>query len=132
MGSFGRSLFRWVRRLRYPVSLPEEIGRDLGIQVLHSDLNFQECLDTLANQKHFPRNFYRYMPRESAEACFASVLRREKFKNSSLFSYYIHGWLAFELTFDEKHRLRRMYVRHRRLIRTGDRGLEILLSGKKI
>ena len=56
------------------------------------------------------------MPREEAEAAFQSAQRKERFGRNSLFSYYFQeGWLEFKLYFDEKARLRRIYLQHKDL-----------------
>lgn len=66
------------------------------------------------------------MPRNLAEEAFSTARRMDRFKQCSLFSYYFdEGWLEFELRFDADARLRRVYVRHRRLPQ--DEGVELSL-----
>lgn len=119
-------LFHLMVRLRYPVSLPEDIATDLGINTSNF-LTFEEFVSQLTSKEHRPRRLTRFMPRDTAEAAFTSAQRKECFGRSSLFSYYFHeGWLEFKLHFDEKARLRRIYIQHRRL--ASELGIEIPLD----
>lgn len=105
-----QGLTRLLSRFRYPVSLPEDIARDLGMH-LPNTLNFQEFLKLLASPHHRPAKLRRYMPRFLAESAFESALKKETFRSCSLFSYYFNkGWLVFALYFDEDARLRRIYL----------------------
>ena len=118
--------YHFMLRLRYPVSLPEDIATDLGINASNF-LTFQELVYQLTNQKCRPKRLIRFMPREEAEAVFRSALRKEKFKRNSLFSYYFHeGWLEFILQFDEQSRLRRIYLQHKEI--QSETGIELLLN----
>ena len=122
--------FDWFRRLfvrfRYPVTLPEEIASDLGVSV-SNHLSFQEFVLQLAQCSHPPQHLRRFMPRELAEAAFQKAQRKDKFGRSSIFSYYFEeGWLEFNLLFDEKSRLRRVYLQHRQLAH--EQGVEIKLT----
>jgi len=118
--------FHCLVRLRYPVSLPEEIATDLGISVSNF-LTFDEFVCQLTSHSCRPRRLLRFMPREEAEAAFQSAQRKERFCRSSLFSYYFHeGWLEFSLYFDEHARLRRIYIQHKDLAR--EQGIEIPLD----
>ena len=99
-------------RFRYPVSMPEDIA-DLGLKISNS-LTFQEFIGFLTNPHHSPTKLIRFMPREQAEDMFRLALRKEKFKQNSLFSYHFKGgWVEFFLHFDEQSRLRRLYIRHK-------------------
>ncbi len=104
------SLNRLLSRFRYPVSLPEDVAHDLGMD-LPNTLNFQEFLTTLSSAHQRPAKLRKYMGRTLAESTFESALKKETFKSCSLFSYYFNkGWLVFALYFDEKSRLRRVYL----------------------
>lgn len=108
-----KKMSRFIQRLKNPVSLPEDIGKDLGIQLLYNELSFQECIDKLVSKELSSKYLIRFMPREEAEMLFKSAVRKETFKDTSLFSYYIYnGWLAFKLIFDDQNRLRRVYLQH--------------------
>lgn len=120
------TLFHFLLRFRYPVTLPEEIATDLGI-TLSNFLTFEEFVTKLTCRSCQPKHLQRFMPREAAEAAFQSAQRKERFGRSSLFSYYFHeGWLEFSLTFDEQSRLRRIYVQHKKLSK--EQGIEIQLA----
>lgn len=117
-----RSLFV---RFRYPVTLPEEIASDLGLTI-SNQLSFKEFVIQLTHCSNPPQHLKRFMPREAAEAAFQCAQRKDKFGRNSLFSYYFNeGWLEFNLQFDEKSRLRRVYLQHRQLAH--EQGVEIKL-----
>lgn len=102
-------------RFRYPVSLPEDVAADLGINMTNS-LSFREFIHRLTDPVHRPTKLTRFMPREEAEDIFRSALRKERFQQNSLFSYHFKGgWMEFILQFDEQARLRRLYIRHKYL-----------------
>lgn len=102
-------------RLRYPVSMPEEVASDLGLSISNS-LNFTQLIDYLTDPHHSPTKLARFMPRDQAEKIFKSALRKERFQQNSLFSYYFNGsWMEFILQFDEEARLRRLYICHKNL-----------------
>ena len=104
----------WVR-FRYPVSLPEDVADALGIE-MHNSMRFKELLHELTNMHHPCSRLNKFMSRELAERCFLHALRKERFPQSSLFSFYFNeGWLEFELQFDPESRLRRLYVHHKLL-----------------
>ena len=99
-------------RFRYPVSLPEEIARALGINICNK-LCFDKVLNLLTSDCK-PTTVRRFMPRTLAESAFQGALRKEHFPQSSLFSFYFPaGWVEFDLRFDEHSRLRRVYVHHK-------------------
>ncbi len=101
---------RLICRFRYPVSLPEDVARDLGMY-LPNTLRFQSFLKSLSIPRYRPTNVRKFMFREAAEAAFGSALKKESFKSCSLFSYYFNkGWLVFALYFDDAGRLRRLYL----------------------
>lgn len=102
-------------RLRYPVSMPEDISSALGIQVGNS-IRFKQLLEQLTAPTLKICNFTKFMPREEAERFFKEALRKDRFKQSSLYSFYFtEGWLEFELFFDDDSKLRRLYFHHRQL-----------------
>ena len=102
-------------RLRYPVSTPEDVATDLGLNISNM-LTFQEFMNCLTGPHCRPTKLTRFMPRHEAEDIFRLALRKEKFQQNSLFSYYFKGgWMEFALQFDEKSRLRRLYIRHKNL-----------------
>jgi hypothetical protein len=104
------SLIRLINRFRYPVSLPEEIMRDLGL-FLPLSLDFEHFLEHLLSPPHPPTKLRKQMPRHRAEAVFESAFKKEKFLSCSLFSYYFNqGWLVFTLYFDANDHLRRIYL----------------------
>lgn len=119
-------LLRVCLRVRYPVSLPEDIATDLGFNTSNF-LTFEEFVSQLVNLSDRPQHLARFMPRADAEAAFQSAQRKECFGRHSLFSYYFHeGWLEFNLYFDEQARLRRIYLQHKHLPQ--DHGVEIRLK----
>jgi hypothetical protein len=102
-------------RFRYPISTPEDVATDLGLN-LSNFLTFQEFISHLTNPHHRPTKLSRFMPRDQAEKNFRLALRKEKFQSNSLFSYHFNGgWMEFMLHFDENARLRRLYIRHKDL-----------------
>lgn len=102
------NLSRFISRFRYPVSLPEDVAKDIGISI-SNNLNFNEFLDFLSSFNCRPTKLRKYMPREEAEAAFNSALKKENFNSNTLFSYYFnHGWLVFALYYDCEGRLRRL------------------------
>lgn len=106
---------RLLIRFRYPVSMPEEVASDLGLTISNS-LTFKEFINCLTNPCLRPAKLSRFMPREEAEGIFQTALRKERFKQNSLFSYYFNGgWMEFMLLFDEQSRLRRLYIQHKDL-----------------
>lgn len=119
-------MFQFFLRFRYPVSLPEDIAADLGINVSNF-LTFDEFVSQLTNLPTSPCRLTRFMPRAEAEAAFKSAQRKERFGRNSLYSYYFHeGWLEFSLYFDEQSRLRRIYLQHKHL--ACEQGIEISLN----
>ena len=119
---------QFICRFKHPVSLPEEMGKDLGVRCLDHELSFHSCIQSLTSPTHCPRNLKRFMKRSEAEMQFGSALKKEHFKNNSLFSYYLfRGWFSFDLVFDEQDQLRRLYIQHRRLEERGESRLEIPL-----
>ncbi len=124
-----KHIHKFFQRMKHPISLPEDIGKDLGIQVLYNELSFEECIDRLASScasKHLKR----FQPREEVEPLFKTAVRKEIFKETSLFSYYLYdGWLAFKLIFDDQNRLRRVYIQHKELDHALDgQGLEMCIK----
>lgn len=106
---------RLLLRFRYPVSMPEDVAKDLGLEISNF-LTFNEFIRHLTNPLQTPKKLSRFMPREQAEGIFHAALKKEKFNHNSLFSYHFNGsWMEFMLSFDEQSRLRRIYVRHKDL-----------------
>lgn len=113
--SFFKSFLHLFVRYNYPVSLPEDVAADLGLNVSNS-LSFNDFIKHLISPHHAPSNLTRFMSREQAEDTFRSALRKERFQQHSLISYHFNGnWMQFVLHFDEKSRLRRLYLRHKDL-----------------
>lgn len=108
-------VFEMLVRLRYPVSLPQDIACCLGVE-MQNTVRFKDLLAQLTDPTLKLDTLTKYMPRSHAERSFSSALRKERFKQSSLYSFYFNeGWLEFELHFDEESRLRRIYIHHRLL-----------------
>lgn len=102
-------------RFRYPVSRPEDVAMDLGLNISNS-LSFLEFINCLTDPSYRPTKLMRFMPRHQAEDIFRCALRKERFPQNSLFSYHFKGgWMEFMLQFDEQSRLRRLYIRHKTL-----------------
>lgn len=117
---------RFFLRFRYPVTLPEDIADALGIEVSNF-VTFEEFIHRLIEPECCPTKLKKFMPREQAEALFATAQRKEKFRQSTLFSFYFsEGWVEFILEFDAQSRLRRMYLQHRMI--QEERGVEIPLA----
>lgn len=117
---------RFLLRFRYPVTLPEDIAKDLGIDVPNS-IKFEELIRKLTSPECCPGNFKKYMRRADAEKAFNGAQRKERFMQISLFSYYFNeGWVEFKLEFDNESLLRRMYIQHK--IIQNERGFELHLS----
>ena len=127
-----KGITRLFERLRNPISLPEDIGKDLGIQILYNGLKFEDCIEKLTLCDCKSKYLTRLMPREEAELLFKSAVRKETFRDTSLFSYYIYnGWLAFKLIFDDQNRLRRVYLQHCSIkCAECDEGVEMKISEK--
>jgi hypothetical protein len=120
------SLYRFIVRFRYPVSLPEDVAKALGVEISNF-LTFDEFVTHLTSPSCRPTSLRKYMKRESAEEAFQSAQRKEQFRENTIFSYYFNeGWLEFVLLFDEQSRLRRIYLQHIRI--HNDRGIEIPLD----
>ncbi len=110
-----KPLLQLFVRFRYPVSMPEDVAADLGINITNS-LNFQEFMSCLIDPRYRPTKLTRFMPRDQAEDIFRLARRKERFPQNSLISYYFKGgWMEFVLQFDEQSRLRRLYIRHKDL-----------------
>lgn len=113
LGRMFRPLLLLYWRLRHPVSLPEDIAADLGI-TLSNFLTDDEIVDEMTSSQCCPTRLKRLMSRTRAEAAFHSACRCEKFTHHTLYSYYFRGgWVEIFLKFDDKERLRRLYVNHR-------------------
>lgn len=108
-------LQRAIIRFRYPMSMPEDVAKDLGLNISNY-LTFREFTKFLTSPHIRPSKLTRFMPRDQAEGMFRTALRKEKFNQNSLFSYYFNGgWMEFMLQFDEQSRLRRIYIQHKDL-----------------
>ncbi|MFT4553817.1 MAG: hypothetical protein ACI9S8_002459 [Chlamydiales bacterium] len=126
MNEILRSVLKLFLRLRYPVSLPEDVIDALGIEASHS-IDFQEFMEVLSNPRCNPKNLSRFMPRRKAEALFTAAVKKERFRHESLYSYYFSdSWVEFVLHFDNDSRLRRLYIHHKDLCE--EQGVELLLQ----
>ncbi len=100
-------------RLRYPVSLPEDVAASLGI-CIDNRIAFGPFLTTCKDCQ--PTRLAKFMPRMEAERAFHAALRKEKFSSNSLYSFYFNeGWLEFDLQFDAHGLLRRVYLHHKQI-----------------
>lgn len=100
---------RLLARFHYPVSLPEDIAKDLGVHLANS-LSFDEFLLFLSSPHMRPAKLRKYISRRRAEGAFQSYSRREVFPSCTLYSYYFNrGWVVIALHFDEEEKLRRVY-----------------------
>ena len=105
---FFKKFHRLVARFRYPVSLPEDITTDLGCS-LPKISNFFAFIESLSNL--CPKKLYKFMSKREAESSFCCALKKETFQSTTFFSYFFNqGWIVIALHFDEKERLRRVYV----------------------
>lgn len=115
-----------LMRLRYPISLPEDVATALGVYISNF-LTYQEFVTYLSSPSCRPTTLVKYMPREEAEKAFKTALRKEKFCRNSSFSYYFNeGWLEFTLQFDDHSRLRRVYLNYKDV--ADDQGIEIRIA----
>lgn len=106
-------LYRLFLRFRYPVSLPEDVAEALGIPCSNS-LSFEQFIQQLCSPQCRPTRLKKFMTREEVELAFVHALRKEHFNQNSLYSYYFNeGWMEFVLYFDDKSRLRRVYLQHK-------------------
>ena len=120
-------IFRFFSRFLYPVSLPEDVAAALGFTVSNL-IPFEDFLGILTSPCYQVNSLYRLMPRSEAEHLFSKALRKECFHQRSIYAYYFRqGWIEFILQFDEKNRLRRMYMQHRDI--PHDQGWEMCLTG---
>lgn len=120
-------LHRILLRLRYPVSMPQDIADDLGLPEKDYK-SFEEFVRQLTNPECRPTKLRKFMSRDAAESSFHHALRKERFANNTLFSFYFNneGWIEFDLLFDDNARLRRLYLQHKQI--TQDEGIEIPLE----
>lgn len=117
---------RFLLRFRYPITLPEEVAKALGID-LPNFLTFDELVERLSCPNCRPTTLARFMHRQQAEEFFQHAHCHEHFKQSSLFSFYFtEGCLEFVLQYDDQSLLRRMYIQHPRFKQ--ERGIEIRLT----
>lgn len=122
---FFESIRRIFVRFRYPVSLPEDIAEALGIP-LPNTLSFRDFVAQITHPASLPTKLSKFMPRDLAESAFCKAVRKERFCEKTLISYYFNeGWLEFMLQFDKQSRLRRIYIHHREIKK--DQGVEIPL-----
>lgn len=120
---------RLFLRFRYPVTLPEDIAKALGIHVSNY-VTFDEFFGTLTSPECCPTKIKKFMPRQEVEQAFTNAQRKEHFRQMSLFSYYFsEGWVEFKLEFDSNSLLRRMYIQHRMI--QDERGIELHLTSAK-
>lgn len=124
-----REISNFFHRIKYPVSLPEEVLSDLGFPASSKHLIFMDLLRSFTRPNFSPSKLKKFMSRDEAEKIFYHAKRRENFRYNTLFSYYFNqnGWLAFDLVFDDKSRLRRLYVKHQNLVSNEEEGVELPL-----
>ncbi len=104
---------RLITRLRYPVSLPEDVAQALGVPFSNAQ-PFKDFVKQLLAPTLKPTTLSRFMMREDAERAFGNAPIKERFHRSTLFSYYFNeGWLEFVLKFDDQGSLRRVYMMHK-------------------
>ncbi|MGE3954168.1 MAG: hypothetical protein AB7F31_03080 [Parachlamydiales bacterium] len=121
-----RQMARLLYRFRHPVTLPEEVACDVGIP-LSNGLSCEAVIQRLKDPSHPSRKLIRMMPREGAEALFHNAVKQERFRRSTLFSYYFaSGWMEFALHFDDQDLLRKVTILHRNIL--DDRGVEMPLT----
>ncbi|SCA63413.1 Uncharacterized protein SCG7109_AO_00090 [Chlamydiales bacterium SCGC AG-110-M15] len=126
VGSVRRLLMRW----RYPFTLPEDILSVLGVDDIGGSLSFHDFMHVLSSPECRPQRLVRLMSRNDAEAVFSTALKKERFQNETLFSFYFEeSWVEFILHFDSDSRLRRIYLHHNGL--SVDEGVEINLPRKR-
>ena len=124
--SWLRQFSRLFYRFRHPVTLPEEVACDVGIP-LPNGLSCEAVIQRLKDPNQSSNKLVRMMPREGAEALFHNAVRQEKFRKSTLFSYYFaSGWMEFSLQYDDQDLLQRVYILHRNI--ADDRGVEMPLA----
>lgn len=115
----------FLLRFRYPVTLPEDIAKALGVEI-SNQLTFNEFVNHLTCPSCCPTRLVKFMPRELAEKAFERAPCKEKFRDRTLISFKFHeGWMEFDLQFDSESRLRRVYIQHKNII--NERGVEIKL-----
>ncbi|MGK5595084.1 MAG: hypothetical protein ACSNEK_06985 [Parachlamydiaceae bacterium] len=111
--SFIAYISRFITRLRYPVSLPEDVAQALGVPFSNTQ-PFKDFVKQLLAPTLKPTTLSRFMMRDDAERVFGNAPIKERFHQSTLFSYYFNeGWLEFILKFDEQGSLRRVYMVHK-------------------
>lgn len=122
-------LRRLMMRWRHPFCLPEEVLSVLGLESPSLTLSFDELMHFLSSAECQPQNLMRYMSRVDAEAVFSEALKKERFNNETLFSFYFaESWVEFILHFDSESKLRRVYLQYNGL--DDDEGIEINLPRK--
>ena len=125
---FVDTICRLAARFRYPITLPEEVAEALGVEVSNF-LTFETLISTLQESWGNPMRLARFMPRKLAESAFRCATSKDVFKDKTLISYYFQqGIIEFVLLFDEKGRLRRVYLQHKNL----QNAIEIKLTASYI
>lgn len=125
---FISSLRLSVDRFRYPFSMPEDVGQDLGVEVTNR-LDFQSFLKQLSSSQCHPQKIWRYMSREEVESMFSHAFRTDRFRDKTRFAYYFkQGWVEFELKFDEHNQLRRLFLQSCHLPEGGALEIPLLRS----
>ena len=121
-------LVRLAMRFRYPVSLPEDVARALGVEISNF-VTFEDFVEQITQHQCCPSRLTKFMPREKAELAFTTALHKERFGDRTLCSYFFNeGWIEFDLRFDNESRLRRIYLQHKEI--AADEGIEISLIQK--
>jgi len=115
-----------VDRFRYPFSMPEDVGHDLGLDITNR-LDFDSFFKLLSSSACLPRNLRRYMAREDVEQMFRRPFRVDRFRDKTRFAYYFkQGWVEFELRFDEHNQLRRLFLQSCHLPQGGPLEIRLL------
>ena len=121
-------LSKCFARFRYPFSMPEEVGQDIGLDV-DNQITFDKFINILANPSFLPSKVQKYMSRSEADALFVHAFRSDLFQGKSLFYYYFkQGWVEFQMTYDENDRLRRMVLQNKQI---AEDSIEIKLARKQ-
>jgi hypothetical protein len=104
---------RVLSRFRYPVSLPEDVSKAVGLPLSNLQ-SFDKMLSQLTASN--VTTIRRHMPRDQVKQLFEGATRKEYFSGSALFSFWFpSGWLEFSIHFDRCDRVRRVCLLHKNL-----------------
>lgn len=117
--------FDFFVRFRYPLSLPEDVSKALGVP-LSNRLTFPEFVSQLVAPALKPTTLKKFMQREKAEEVFCDAPCTERFSQSTLVTYYFKGGpLQFILKFKDE-QLRRVCLLHKDIPQ--NEGIELRLN----